>query len=54
MKGGRNMDVIQKAVVLFDELVQRVKDIANMLTYSYMPVASEAKSSDGLFWIFNW
>lgn len=48
------MDVIQRTMALFDTLVQRIKNIANMLVYSYLPATSEVKSNRGLFWIFNW
>ncbi len=53
-KGGRSMDVIQRTMAVFDSLVQRVKDIASMLIYNYLPATSTAKSTTGLFWIFNW
>ncbi len=48
------MDVIQRTMLLFDTLVQRVKDIANMLIYSYLPATNEVKTTNGLFWVFNW
>lgn len=48
------MDVIQRTMALFDTLVLRIKDIANMLVYSYLPDTSEVENTRGLFWIFNW
>ena len=53
-KGGRDMDIIQRAMAVFDTLVQRIKDVAAVLSYNYLPATSSAKSSAGLFWIFNW
>ena len=54
VKGGRSMDIIQRTMTVFDSLVQRVKDIASVLIYNYLPATNSAKSTPGLFWIFNW
>ena len=48
------MDIIQRTMEIFQGLVQRVKDIANVLTYAYLPSTAEAKSGLSLSWIFNW
>ena len=53
-KGGRDMDIIQRAMAVFDTLVQCVKDVAAVLSYNYLPATNSAKRSSGLFWIFNW
>lgn len=48
------MDIIQRTMEIFQGLVQRIKDIADVLVYAYLPSTAEMKSSRGLFWIFNW
>ena len=48
------MDVIQRTVLLFSTLLQRVRAIGDLLRSSYLPVINDAEESRGLFWIFNW
>lgn len=48
------MDIIQRTVSLFSELVQKVRSIGNMLITNYLPVTSSVEKSIGIFWIFNW
>ena len=54
-KGGeKNMDIIQKTVSLFSDLIQRIRTIGDMLVSTYLPTINEDGKTRGLFWIFNW
>lgn len=48
------MDIIQRTMLLMSRLIQRIKNIGNLLSYSNQPANEEDQKSFGLFWIFNW
>ena len=54
MKGDSCMDIIQRTMLLMSRLIQRIKNIGNLLSYSNQPADEEDQKGFGLFWIFNW
>jgi len=48
------MDIIQRTVSLFSDLLQRIRAIGDWLRSTYLPVINEVEEPRGLFWIFNW
>ena len=53
-KGGFQMDIIQKTVELFGNLVQKIKSVGGILKSEFLPVIEENDAIEKLFWIFGW
>ena len=47
------MDIIQKTVTLFSDLLQKVKTIGNLIRTNCLPVLDESEVTEKIFWIFN-
>ncbi len=47
------MDIIQRTVLLFSDLLQRVRTIAGLLRSNCLPVLDEVEETRKIFWIFN-
>lgn len=47
------MDIIQKTVALFSDLLQRIRAIGDLLRSNYMPVLDDVQETRKIFWIFN-
>ena len=48
------MDIIQRTVSVFTSMLQRVKDIGNLILSNGLSAIDDTKESRRLFWIFNW
>lgn len=48
------MDIIQRMVLLMDNLVQRIRNIADLLKKDSAVSSEDDKTGFRLFWIFNW
>ncbi len=47
------MDIIQRIVSVFSDLLQKVKTIGNLIKTNCLPVLDEAEVAEKIFWIFN-
>ena len=47
------MDIIQKTVSLFSDLLQKAKTICNLIRTNCLPVLDEVEATEKIFWIFN-
>ncbi len=54
LKGERNMDIIQSTVLIFSNLIQRLKSIGELLISSSSLEDDSTSKGLKLFWIFNW
>ena len=54
LKGVIAMDTIQETVSLFNDLIQRLKNIGELLISSMSLDAQRSSKGLKLFWIFNW
>ena len=47
------MDIIQRTMLLFSGLLEKIRTIGELLKTDCLPVLDEVQEKKNLFWIFN-
>lgn len=47
------MDIIQRTVSVFSDLLQKIKTLGNLIKTNCLPALDGTEATDKFFWIFN-